>query len=140
MDVAKTKVAEMLKTAADVRTRAHAPYSGFKVGAAVEGGSGNVYAGCNVENASYGLSICAERAAIARAIADGETQVRTVVIVAGEGEPAKPCGACLQVIAEFSPNDSPAVIVTANAALRYEVRTLDDLLPNRFKLRPGHPE
>jgi cytidine deaminase len=134
MDVSKAKILAMLAAASDVRERAYAPYSKFQVGAAVEGGSGKIYMGCNVENASYGLSICAERAAICRAVAEGETQVKTVVIVAGDGEPARPCGACLQFIAEFSPKDAPTVIVNANAALDYDVHTIDEYLPMRFTL------
>lgn len=134
MDLSKAKILAMLAAASDVRARAYSPYSDFKVGAAVEGGSGNVYLGCNVENASYGLSICAERAAICRAVAEGETQIRTVVIVAGEDQPARPCGACLQFMAEFSPKDAPTVIVTASADLNYDVHTIDDYLPMRFEL------
>lgn len=130
----------MLAAASDARERAYAPYSGFRVGAAVEGGSGKVYSGCNVENASYGLSICAERAAICRAVAEGETQVKTVVVVAGEDKPARPCGTCLQFIAEFSPKDDPTIIVTADTNLSYEIHTLDDYLPMRFELTADHPE
>ncbi len=120
--------------ASDAREKAYAPYSSFKVGAVVEGGSGKIYLGCNVENSSYGLSICAERAAVCSAVAAGETQIKTVVVVAGEDEPARPCGACLQFVAEFSPKDSPAVIVTASTDLNYDVHTLDDYLPMRFEL------
>jgi cytidine deaminase len=140
MAVSKAKTLAMLAAASDARARAYAPYSKFKVGTAVEGGSGKVYMGCNVENASYGLSICAERAAICRAVAEGETEVRTVVIVAGDGEPARPCGACLQFIAEFSPKGDPTVVVTASADLSYDIHTIDDYLPMRFKLKADHPE
>lgn len=134
MAMDKAMVLAMLAAAKDVRDRAYAPYSKFRVGAAVQGRSGNIYLGCNVENASYGLSICAERAAICRAIAEGETQINTVVIVAGDKEPASPCGACLQFIAEFSPKDAPTTIATATPDLNYETHTLDDYLPMRFTL------
>lgn len=134
MSTDKAKMMAMFAMAADYRQRAYAPYSEFQVGAAVEGGSGKVYPGCNVENASYGLSICAERAAICRAIAEGEDEIKTVVIVGGDDEPARPCGACLQFIAEFSPEDKPTVIATANSKLEYDVYTLDDYLPIQFTL------
>lgn len=113
---------------------AYAPYSNFRVGAAVMGGSGKVYLGCNVENASYGLCMCAERVAILKAICEGERQIKAVVIVAGENSIARPCGACLQTISEFSLPEDPTVIVAASADLTYDVGTLDDYLPMRFSL------
>ncbi|MCE5200561.1 cytidine deaminase [bacterium] len=125
----------MLMAARDARECAYAPYSNFKVGAAVLGEkSNNIYTGCNVENASYGLSMCAERVAIFKAVADGVRTIRAVAIIAGDGEIARPCGACLQVIAEFSPEDEPTVIAAANTDLEYDVWNLNDYLPMRFHL------
>lgn len=130
----------MLCTALHAREQAYAPYSGFKVGAAVMGGSGRVYTGCNVENASYGLTLCAERVAVLKAISEGETHIRAVAIVAGGDLPARPCGACLQVIWEFTLPDEPVTIAVATPDLRCEVRTLSDYLPMPFRLDLGTAE
>jgi len=129
------KLTAMTEAACNARQNAYAPYSGFKVGAAVLGGSGRIYTGCNVENASYGLTICAERAAIFKAISEGETVILAVVIVAGEHQPSPPCGACLQVISEFSPSDEPVTIVTCTADGSQNIRTLNDYLTMPFKLQ-----
>jgi len=137
MPVEKAMLLAMIAAAIDHRKNAYAPYSGFKVGAAVVGGSGKkVYFGSNVENASYGLSMCAERVAILKAVSEGEREIRAVVVCAGEGEPVPPCGACLQVIAEFSPKDEPTVIVTCSADGTYTQATLADYLPMPFKMNP----
>ncbi|MDR7544060.1 MAG: cytidine deaminase [Armatimonadota bacterium] len=93
-------VARLVRAARAARRRAYAPYSGFKVGAAVLTASGAVVPGCNVENASYGLSVCAERAAIHRAIAEGHRDLVAVAVTSGRTA-AMPCGACRQVMAEF---------------------------------------
>ncbi len=92
---------KLIDTAIEYRERAYAPYSNFKVGAAVEAGSGEVYGGCNVENTSYGLTICAERAAVARAVAEGERVIKKVAVVTDDLQVSMPCGACRQVIEEF---------------------------------------
>ncbi|MBX7104127.1 MAG: cytidine deaminase [Gemmataceae bacterium] len=108
---------------------AYCPYSKFRVGAAVLAGSGKVYSGCNVENASFGLTICAERSALAAAISAGETELAAVAIYTPTGMPTAPCGACRQALNEFGPGmacectcDGPASIDT----------TLDILLPSSF--------
>jgi len=130
----QAEIDDLLHAARHARGSAYAPYSGFAVGAAVVTGSGKVYAGCNVENASYGLTICAERVAIAKAVSEGERVIRAVAIVAGEDEIARPCGACLQVMAEFAPGDEPLVIAASSVGGEVDVLRLEDYLPQRFTL------
>ncbi|HEY6478364.1 MAG TPA: cytidine deaminase, partial [Polyangia bacterium] len=93
--------AALVMAARAVRGRAHAPYSKFLVGAAVRDERGRIHVGCNVENASYGLTVCAERNAVAAAVAAGARRVRAVAVVSGSRPPASPCGACRQVLAEL---------------------------------------
>jgi cytidine deaminase len=119
-------VSELIAAAARVRSRAFAPYSGFSVGAALQTSSGKIFSGCNVENASLGLTICAERAAIAAAVADGEKEFVAIAVVTDAAEPTLPCGACRQVLAEFN----PAIKIIAST-LQHDVQefSLTDLLP-----------
>jgi cytidine deaminase len=118
-----------LKQAAmGARANAYAPYSGFTVGAAVQTRSGAVFTGCNVENASYGATICAERAALAAAIAAGERELMALVIASGATSPTPPCGICRQCLAELAPS-LPIRSYTDNAHVEYE---LSSLLPNAF--------
>jgi cytidine deaminase len=118
----------LMAAAVGVRLNAYAPYSNFKVGAAVLTGSGRIYTGCNVENASYSLTICAERAAIFKAIADGEDRLTALAVCLQGG--ANPCGACRQVIHEFGPA-IPILTCDPDGKLIGET-TLDRLLPDAF--------
>ncbi len=120
---------KLIELAADVRRRAYTPYSGFPVGAALLGRSGRVYTGCNVENSSYPAGICAERAAVAKAVSEGERDFEAIAIVADSAKPCAPCGICRQVLAEFNPG---MLVVMAN--VRGDARTVraSELLPDAF--------
>ncbi len=120
----------LLEQAARVRENAHAPYSGFQVGAALEVADGTVFVGCNVENASYGLTICAERSAVAAAVAAGHSEFRRLALSTEASHPTPPCGACRQVLAEFAPN---LLVVSQSCGGTQEWR-MDALLPERFTL------
>jgi cytidine deaminase len=122
---------ELIKQAIEVRKRAYAPYSKFLVGAAVRAASGKTYLGCNVENASYGLAVCAERSAVFAAITAGEKQFECMAIATQGG--ALPCGACRQVLSEFNP-DLPVFIVDVDKPEKIVEGNLWDLLPGAFKL------
>jgi cytidine deaminase len=115
-----------------VMLRAHAPYSGFRVGAALLARGGAVHVGCNVENASYGLTQCAERAAVCRAVAEGDRDFTTLVIVSESSEPISPCGACRQVLAEFGMD----LKVISEAGDKQRIWTLGELLPDAFGMLP----
>jgi cytidine deaminase len=124
----------LLAAARAVRSHAHAPYSRFTVGAAVLDDAGRIHTGCNVENASYGLTICAERNAVAAAVAAGAKSIRAVAIVTRmRRPPATPCGACRQVLAEFAGDDLP-VLLAGPTGIAHEQR-LGALLPQAFRLR-----
>ncbi|HEX5323553.1 MAG TPA: cytidine deaminase, partial [Capsulimonadaceae bacterium] len=112
---------------------AYCPYSNFAVGAAVLTTDGAIYRGCNVENASYGLAICAERNAIAAAIAAGRMDFVAIAVVTSAQAPARPCGACRQVIAEFSQRDNPIIVISASDS-EIAVETINALLPEMFAL------
>jgi len=119
---------ELVEAAKAVLNNAYAPYSKFKVAAAVKTRNGKVYTGVNVENASYGLTVCAERVAIFKAVSEGDRDIEVVAVYVDADEPVAPCGACRQVIAEFNPN---ALVVMAS---RNKVKTarLSELLPMAF--------
>lgn len=120
----------LLEKARQALNNAYAPYSGFKVGAAVATKDGNVYVGCNVENASYGLTVCAERVAIFSAVADGRHEFEALAVVSEHEREVYPCGACLQVMSEFG---IQRVIVGKPDG--FAVYKLSDLLPMAFRLR-----
>ena len=124
---------QLVKAAIEVRERAYARYSKFLVGAALLSTDGQIFTGCNVENASYGLTICAERAAVVAAIAAGHQQFQLLAIATTLGAP--PCGACRQVLAEFAPN-LPILLVDVNQPGQIRESNLRDLLPGAFVLNP----
>lgn len=124
----------LLEAARHVREHAYAPYSRFLVGAALSAG-GRTFVGANFENASYGVSICAERSAVAAMVAAGERRIDAVAVVTGgEGPPASPCGACRQVLSEFAGSDVP--VVSQHVDGRREEWTMGGLLPAAFSLDP----
>lgn len=120
----------LLNDAWRVRENAHAPYSRFKVGAAIRATSGKVYAGCNVENVAYPEGTCAEAGAIAAMVAAGDTQIAEVAVVADCPEPVTPCGGCRQKIAEFAERDVQVTMATREGA--EIVMTVRELLPGAF--------
>ncbi len=120
----------IIQAATAARERAYAPYSNYQVGAAVLAASGRIYSGCNVENASYGLSICAERVAISCAVAAGERSFRALAIAGGGELPAMPCGACRQFIAEWGDASLPVFIVSSQGQ-RLDL-TFGELFPHPF--------
>jgi len=121
-----TSYENLIAAAMAVRERAYAPYSNFRVGAALLAADGSVFTGCNVENISYGLTICAERGAILAAVAAGQTTFEAIAIVAESVNPVSPCGACRQVMAEFTPG---LQVVCANLKGGIFRATLEELLP-----------
>jgi cytidine deaminase len=120
---------ELVKAACEVRQRAYAPYSNFKVGAAVRAKNGKIYVGCNVESASYGLTVCAERVAIWKAVSEGEHEFTEIAVVADTHELTPPCGVCRQIIWEFC-GDVP--VIFANLAGKSEIVKMSELLPRAF--------
>jgi cytidine deaminase len=128
---------ELIAAAKRVRANAYAPYSHFQVGAALLGSDGRIYTGCNVENASYGLSVCAERTAVFQAVSQGLTSFQALALVADSEEPVSPCGACRQILAEFSP-EMPVLMVNLKGKI---VRsTVEKLLPSSFTFQKGEEE
>lgn len=122
----------LLQKAEDVSKNAYAIYSNFLVGACVLAESGETYTGCNIENSSYGLTICAERSAIANAVANGEKSILAIAIYSPNMEDCKPCGACRQVIFEFQKNKEVDVITKIGK--NSKVYKINELLPGGFNL------
>lgn len=129
----KDEYQELITAACAVRQHSHSPYSRFRVGAALLGRSGTVYLGTNVENASFGLSICAERAAVCAAVAQGEREFSAVAVCADGAAPTPPCGACRQVLLEFGADI--VVLLAGQEGTAGEVRqtTVGGLLPDAFR-------
>jgi cytidine deaminase len=123
---------ELERAAVAVQRRAHAPYSGYQVGAALKTASGAVFAGCNVENASYGLSICAERSAIVQMVAAGERDPVAILVVTPGPVLGTPCGACRQTLAEFA-GDLPIRMMVNGHATPARTTSLEALLPEAFR-------
>jgi cytidine deaminase len=120
---------ELIEAAKSVRENAYAPFSEFRVGAALETDDGEIIAGCNVESASYGLTVCAERVAIWKAISQGKRKIKHIAVVADTEELTPPCGVCRQIIWEFG-GDIPVIL--ANLKGKTEVLQMKDLLPRAF--------
>ena len=119
----------LLEAALRAREHAHAPYSKFRVGAALEAEDGTVYTGCNIENASYGLTMCAERVALFKALSEGARAFRRIAVAADTDSLTPPCGPCRQLLWEFC-RDAEVVLVNLNG--RTEQFTMRDLLPRAF--------
>ena len=132
MAVEQTKWADLQQAALRAQRQAYAPYSNYRVGAAVLGDDGQIYTGCNIENASYGLTVCAERNAIGAAIACGVRAIEAVMVYSDGAAAATPCGACRQVIAEFPTNC--AVLCVSSDGDRLET-SVGELLPHAFAPR-----
>ena len=119
--------ADLIAAATAARERAYAPYSNFAVGAALLSRSGRVYTGCNIENAAFGPSVCAERTAMFKAISEGEREFEAIAVVTQNG--VSPCGTCRQVMIEFAPR---MTVIIADTQGKVRTTTIDDLLPDGF--------
>lgn len=134
----ETRYISLITAAFEARRNAYAPYSKYKVGAAVITENNKIYRGCNIENASYGATNCAERTAIFKAVSEGERLIKAIAVVGGNenetehlSDYAFPCGICRQVIREFS-NPEEMIIIVAKSLDDYKCFTLEELLPNSF--------
>ena len=132
--MSKHSAIELLEAAAKARHNAHSKYSKFSVGSALLTEDGSVFLGCNVENASYGLTICAERVALTSAVTAGHKSFQAMAIVADEL--AAPCGACRQVLAEFCEDNFPVYVASAKDSASFETHLMGKLLPERFHFNP----
>jgi len=120
---------ELIEKAKAAMKGAYAPYSRFRVGAALEGRSGKVFTGANVENASYGATCCAERVALFKAVTEGERDFTAIAVISDSGSHTFPCGICRQALSEFSPD---IAVICANRNMDYEKLPLNELLPHSF--------
>lgn len=123
---------ELIEAASAVRENSYAPYSKFRVGAAVETKAGKIYSGCNIESASYGLTVCGERVAIWKAVSEGEHEFRQIAVVVDTEELTPPCGVCRQILWEFCGN---VPVTLANLSGKSETVMMEDLLPRAFGRR-----
>ncbi|MHB8917100.1 MAG: cytidine deaminase [Desulfocucumaceae bacterium] len=134
MDSKKETAAELVSEALAAREKAYAPYSGFRVGAALLAGGDRIYTGCNIENSSYGLTCCAERVALFKAVSEGERDFPAIAVVSDSEDFCSPCGACRQALAEFGER---MMVYMCNNRGQYQVRALEELLPAHFSMLPG---
>lgn len=125
----RKKREELIEAALRAKKMAYMPYSNFPVGAAILAASGNIYTGCNVENASYGLTICAERVAVCKAISEGEKSFLALAVAGDLNHPTPPCGACRQFLIEFQ-EDLEILLITDEEIVE---KSLQELLPHNFK-------
>ena len=123
-------ITRMLELAVDAQSRAYTPYSHFRVGACLLTDGGHFYQGCNIENAAYTPTICAERTTVFKAVSEGEREFSALAIVWDGNDPAMPCGVCRQVLAEFCPMDMPVICGKKDAT--YVIYALSELLPGAF--------
>lgn len=123
------KYDELLEQAKKAKEYAYVPYSNFRVGAALLGKSGKVYLGCNVENAAYGVTNCAERTALFKAVSEGEREFTAIAVTSDSDDITYPCGVCRQALVEFAPNMD---VVSSNRELEFEILRADELLPRYF--------
>ncbi len=121
---------DLVKLAIEAREKAYVPYSNFAVGAAVEMEDGKIFTGCNIENASYGATNCAERTAIFKAVSEGYKMIKKIAVIGDMSTYTAPCGICRQVIAEFADKDT--IIIVIKNESDYLIKTLEDILPGAF--------
>jgi len=127
--------APLIEAVRAVREHAYAPYSGFRVGAAVLASDGRIHVGCNLENRSFGATVCAERVAIGNGVAAGATGIAAIAVLSDTDPPAPPCGLCLQVLTEFAGPDLPVLLVNPSGeGVEYR---LADLSPHPFQVPSG---
>ena len=124
-------VDNLINMAKDARTRAYAPYSGFKVGAALLCSDGTIYTGCNIENISFTPTVCAERTAIFKAISEGNKNFSKISVVTGDSKPSPPCGVCRQVLSEFVGPDFEVILATTSGELN--ILKFKELFPHTFE-------
>ena len=125
------EIKNMIRMAMDARDRAYVPYSGFRVGACIKTHTGAYYLGCNIENASFGATNCAERTALFKAVYEGEREFEALAIVSDSSNYTVPCGICRQALSEFCEPDMP--VICAKNEGKYKVYTFGDMLPYSFK-------
>ena len=126
------EIKELYNAAKEVKERAYAPYSNFYVGSALRTKSGKIFAGCNVENSSYGVTICAERNAIFKMVSEGEQEISSILVIGDTEKFLPPCGACRQVIAEFSKEDTSVLMCNKYGDIKES--TVGEILPFGFSL------
>ena len=129
MNKSVPSVERLISAAASARENAHVPFSNFKVGAAIEDENGRIFTGCNVENATYGLTICGERVAVFKAISEGAAKLTRIAVVADTSQLTPPCGACRQILWEFCPD---AELILANLSGARETLSMRQIFPRPF--------